>query len=86
MTDTPEYEADFEIDLGQLESSADDVELNLDFAEGLDTPTDDDILLPGLAEEVEPEPEPEPEPEASPTKATDPTDPTDTAREGGEQA
>lgn len=61
MTDTPEYEADFEIDLGQLESSADDVELNLDFAEGLDTPTDDDILLPGLAEEVEPEPEPEPE-------------------------
>ena len=59
MTDTPEYEADFEIDLGQLESSADDVELNLDFADDLDAPSDDDILLPGLAEDVAPEPEPE---------------------------
>lgn len=60
VTETPgtgayEPSDDFEIDLGQLESSADEVELNLDFAEGLDTPADDDILLPGLAEDAEPE-------------------------------
>lgn len=64
MTETPgkddafEPSDDFEIDLGQLESNADEVELNLDFADDLDAPAeDDDILLPGLAEpEAEPEP------------------------------
>ncbi len=59
VTETPgtgayEPSEDFEIDLGQLESNADEVELNLDFAEDLDTPADDDILLPGLAEDAEP--------------------------------
>jgi len=60
VSDTPGKDAyepsdDFEIDLGQLESNADEVELNLDFAEDLDAPADDDILLPGLAEDAEPE-------------------------------
>ncbi len=59
VTETPgtgayEPSDDFEIDLGQLESNADEVELNLDFAADLDAPTDDDILLPGLAEDDEP--------------------------------
>ncbi len=59
VTETPgtgayEPSDDFEIDLGQLESNADEVELNLDFAEGLDTPAEDDLLLPGLAEDAEP--------------------------------
>lgn len=58
VTDTPgtgayEPSEDFEIDLGQLESNADEVELNLDFAADLDAPADD-ILLPGLDDDSEP--------------------------------
>ncbi|MEA4942817.1 MAG: transcription termination/antitermination protein NusG [Propionicimonas sp.] len=57
MTETPGTEPyepsdDFEIDLGQLESSADEVELNLDFGSDLDEASaEDDILLPGLEED-----------------------------------
>ncbi|MBK9697407.1 MAG: transcription termination/antitermination protein NusG [Propionibacteriaceae bacterium] len=63
MTDSPtdpfEASDDFEIDLGSLESSADEVELNLDFAEGLDTPAESDDLLLNLGDEPAAEPEPD---------------------------
>ena len=61
MTDTPtdpyQPSEDFEIDLGTLESNADEVELNLDFAEGLDTPPELDDLLLDLGDEPVAEPE-----------------------------
>ncbi len=63
MTETPSSEPyeqsdDFEIDLGQLESNADEVELNLDFGDDLESTPDDGILLPGLEEDEEQAPAP----------------------------
>ena len=58
MTQTPDSNepVDFEIDLGAVEASADEVELNLDFGDDLDDIGEADDLLLDLGAEPEPAP------------------------------